>query len=247
MWAKNKIKAMKTRCETCGKKVKDSVNFCPYCGSNIIHNKDNTLDELKQRPLHQRKHKQEDSSPQAAQNQTQPKADNDESSIPTEDEAIPFADYEEGIEDYYAENKETFDNIDFEKAQTEGSPDADKLKAAYKDFKTQQKKKPKKKKIIGLWLMIYIFVNLIFAAMPPSDEQHIMLGFAFVITIIVAMRYKQKRPYNTFVKVIIWLKVALTTLLILAMIEESYLQEYALLLFFLLFTEIKMIFKGNNR
>lgn len=115
---------------------------------------------------------------------------------------------------------------------------------AYDNSNTDTSKQNTK---LGLWTMVYFIVNILLSFAPPSDEKIGLLFFSVVVLLLALLRRNKVKPYNALVKIIIGIQVIFTTALIGAGFEDGYWRINIIYLAAMLFAEIMLLFKGNQK
>lgn len=104
-------------CTNCGSKINSEAKFCASCGTPIKNENTNNTDAFNEKPAHRRRNNPftknaEDFVKEKSQGFIRDKATEKQ---PNPYEDIPFDDYDDrAAEEYYAQNKEKFDQYDAE-------------------------------------------------------------------------------------------------------------------------------------
>lgn len=100
---------------------------------------------------------------------------------------------------------------------------------------------------LGLWTMIYFIVNILLSFASHSDEKIGLLFFSAVILLLALLRRNKAKPYNALVKIILGIQIIFTIALIGAGFENGYWSINIIYLAAMLFVEIMLLFKGNQK
>lgn len=115
---------------------------------------------------------------------------------------------------------------------------------AYDHSNTKAKNQKTK---LGLWTMVYFIVNILLSFAQALDEKIGLLFFSAVILLLVILRRNKPKPYNVLAKIIIGVQIIFTIALIGAGFEDGYWIINIIYLTAMLFAELMLLFKGNQK